>query len=166
MAANPSDDLFGRPTRGAYPKLEELDGKLVLIQPSKVETVPGYKNVGTTERITADVTVIDEDDPASSETISDMYLSQRGLVPMLKRCLKPGNKPFVLGRVAMSPTKDYKDDAEKAGGMAALLESWAKKGGKGEKPQFFWDLTDFTDEEANAARAWLASVDQFAAPSS
>lgn len=159
---DPTDgDLFGRPTRGAFPKLEELEGRLVLIQPSKCETVPGYKNVGTQERITADVVVLDGE--GAPERFDDMYLSQKGLVPMLKRCLKPGAAhPFVLGRVEMAATKDYVDAAEKAGGIKKLLEEWARKGAKGEKPQFFWNLADFTDAEADLARAYIRSTDQFA----
>jgi len=158
-----ADDLFGQPTRGAFPKLEELEGRLVLVKPSKVDVVPGYRNVGTQERITADVVILD--DPSGEvETYDDMYLSQKGLVPMLKKCLKPGTRhPFVLGRVEMAPTKDYADAAEKAGGIKALLEEWAKKGGKGEKPQFFWNLAEFSPEDAQKARAYLAATDQFAA---
>jgi hypothetical protein len=37
-----------------------------------------------------------------------MYLSQRGMVPSLKRALNGQAKPFILGRVAMVPVKDTK----------------------------------------------------------
>ncbi len=160
MSEAATTDTFGAPSRGAYPSLDELEGRLLLITPSKVQTVPGYKNVGTQERITADVAVLDGDNP---ETHDDMYLSQRGLVPMLKKCLKPGNKPQVLGRLERTPTSDYAAKAEAAGGFGALMAEWAKKGGKGDKPQFFWNLVEFTPEDAALARAYLAERQSFAA---
>ncbi len=159
-ATTTENDTFGAPSRGAFPKLDELEGRLLLVTPSKVQTVPGYKNVGTQERITADVAVLDGENP---ETYDDMYLSQKGLVPMLKKCLKPGNKPQVLGRLEMTATTEWADKAEKAGGIKALLEEWARKGAKGEKPQFFWNLVEFTPEDAALARAYLAERQSFAA---
>jgi hypothetical protein len=65
---------------------------------------PKYQAPGeTVDRITADV-VIFEDDGTETE-ISDAYFSQAGLLPPLKNALKPGNKPFVLGRVIKYPSK-------------------------------------------------------------
>jgi len=165
-----TDDPFGRPTRSAFPKIEELEGRLVLIKPSKVE----YKvkgKYGEQTRVTADVVVLDDPDEGVVEH-DDMYLSQKGLTGMLESCLKPGRKPFVLGRVQMTPTKEYAEAAEKAGdgdgskGIGIMLKEYFQKGGKGEKPQFFWDLADFTDEDANRARNYLASNDQFATAAS
>jgi hypothetical protein len=158
-------DLFGRPTRGAFPKVEELDGRLLLIMPSKIE----YKikgQFGEQDRVTADVIVLDDpDEPNGIREIEDMYISQGGLVPMLARCLKPGAKhPYVLGRLDMFPSKVTREEAEKhPEGIRGVLADWLKKGGKGNKPQFSWGLSDFTDDEANKARAYLASRDQFSA---
>lgn len=161
-------DLFGRPTRGAFPKLEELDGRLLLIMPSKIE----YKvkgQFGEQDRVTADVIVLDDpDEPTGVREINDMYISQKGMVPMLERCLKPHAKhPFVLGRLDMFPSKDTKDVAEKhPEGIRGVIADWLKKGGRGNKPGFSWGLADFTDDEANKARVYLRSRDQFAATAS
>lgn len=164
-AAPADDDLFGRPTRSAFPKLEELEGRLLLIHPTKIEH--GIKSkYGEQSRVTADIAVLDDPDEGVRE-IDKMYLSQKGMVGMLETCLKPGKKPFVLGRLVKSPASDYADAAEKAGdgdataGINKLLEDWLRKGGKGEKPAFFWNLADFTDHEANMARRYLSELDQF-----
>lgn len=159
-------DLFAAPTSGgAYPKMDELEGKLILCRPSKIETVTGYQGKGTQERATADVTVFEED--GTYETFDDMYLSQAGIVPSLRKALKPGNKPFVLGRVQMFPSKSTKekgiDTSEK---LQTALSEWARKGGKGDKPQFAWGLAEFTEADAAHARAYLTSLDAFAAPTS
>jgi len=159
-------DLFAAPTGGgAYPKMDELEGRLVLLNPSKIETVPGYQGKGTQERATADCTVFEDD--GSFETYDDMYFSQAGIVPSLRKALKPGNKPFVLGRVQMFPSKSTKekgiDTPEK---LQTALSEWARKGGKGDKPQFAWGLAEFSEQDAAHARAYLASLDAFAAPTS
>ena len=160
--ANDSDDLFGRPTRSAFPKIEEMEGRLLLVKPSKVE----YKvkgKFGEQTRVTADVVILDDPEEGVVEH-EDMYLSQKGLTGMLEKCLKPGSKhPYVLGRLQMTATKDWAEAAEKGGGIGELLKAYFAKGGKGEKPQFFWDLADFTDEDANLARRYLAENDAFAA---
>lgn len=159
-------DLFAAATGGGvYPKMNDLEGKLVLLRPSVEERVPGYQGKGTQQRITAD-TVVFEDD-GSFEVFDDMYWSQAGVVPSCRKALKPGSLPYVLGRLQMFPAKTSKDAGidtpEKLG---EALAAWAKKGGKGEKPQFFWGLDAFTDEDAAHARKYLATIDSFAAPDS
>lgn len=157
---NTDDDLFGRPSRGAFPKIEELDTYLLLIKPSKHEKDVQGK-YGKQDRVTADVVVLDGPDDAPYE-IEDMYISSAGIVPTLARCLKPGNKPYVLGRLQQFPQKDWRDKAEKAGdgdgsvGIRKLLKDYFQKGGKGEKPLFSWGLDgDWTDADAAKARAWI-----------
>lgn len=169
----PDGDLFGRPTRGAFPKLEELDGCLLLIKPSKIEKDREGK-FGKQDRVTADIVVLDvpeDSEHEAGEEIEDMYISQKGMTPMLEKCLKPRAKhPYLLGRLTMFPTKDNRDDAEKAGdgdvtvGIKALREAWLKKGGRGKEPNFSWGLADFTDEDANKARVWIREHDEFLAP--
>lgn len=157
-----TEDVFGTPTSGgAYPKMDDLEGKLLLCRPSKIETVPGYQGKGTTERVTADVTVFDTD--GSAETFDDMYLSQAGIVPSMRKALKPGNPPFVLGVVRKFPSKTAKKDGiDTTEKLEAALTEWLKKGGKGEKPQFAWGLDQPDDEQKNTARQYLAAHDPFA----
>lgn len=160
MAQNENDDLFGRPTRGAFPKVEDFDGRLLLFMPSKIEY--GIKGkFGEQDRVTTDVVVLD--DPSGEiEKVDDMFISQKGLVSTLAKCLKPGNKPFVLGRMSMFPAKDTQEAAEKhPDGIRGVLEDWLRKGGKGNKPPFSWGLADFTDEDAAKARAYIAANDSF-----
>lgn len=156
-----ANDIFGTPTGGgAYPKMDDLEGLLVLCKPSKIETVPGYQGKGTTERATADVIVFEVD--GSVEKFDDMYLSQAGIVPSMRKALKPGERPYVLGRISKFPSKKAKeaglDTTEK---IEAALTEWLKKGGKGEKPQFAWGLDQPTDEDKATARAYLAANDPF-----
>jgi hypothetical protein len=162
MTQTDDTDLFDRPSGSVYPKIDELEGQLVLVKPIRVETVPGYQGKGTTERITADVHVYD-DESGTWESYEDMYLSQLGLVPALKKKLKPGvAKPFVLGRITMAPSKPTREkgiDTPEA--LKKTLEEWARKGGKGDKPQFAWIFGEYTDADAVAARQYLATMDAF-----
>jgi hypothetical protein len=150
-----TEDLFRQPTGGGnFPKLDDLEGCLVLLKPSKLEVVPGYKGKGTQDRITADTWVFGPElDPEKVESYSDMYFSQAGIVPSCKQALKPGGLPYVLGVVTKFPSKDLKasgiDTPEK---VQKAYSDWLRKGGKGEKPQFAWGLAEFTDEQAAAAR--------------
>jgi hypothetical protein len=160
-----SDDPFAKPTRSAFPKLEDLNGRLLLVKPLKVERDVAGK-FGKQDRITADIVVLDDPDEGVRE-ISKMYLSQKGMVGMLEDCLRPGKKSFVLGRLTMTATSDWADKAEAhADGIEGLLADWFRKGGKGEKPQFYWDLAEYTDADANKARTYIRENDSFAAAAS
>lgn len=151
-------DPFGQPTGGGnYPKMDDLEGCLILLKPSKVETVPGYQGKGTTERATADCWVFGPDlDPTKVEKYSDMYFSQAGIVPSCKQSLKPDGQPYVLGVVAKFPSKKLResgvDTTEKVNEAYA---KWLRGGGKGEKPQFAWGMDQYNDDQAKAARALI-----------
>lgn len=156
-----AQDLFRSGTGGGgkYPKLEDLEGKLVLIKPEEIETVPRPAEFGggTQERLTADVVVFEDD--GSYEEFDEMFLSQAGIVGAAKKCLKPNGKPFMLGRVAKVPSKIGKeqgfDSTEK---INTGLAEWLKKGGKGAKPNFAWGLNDY-DETTDLPKA-LAYVNK------
>lgn len=159
---DPNIDLFEQARSGGnFPKVEDLEGKLVLVKPSKTERVNG--KFGEQDRVTADVTVFDDD--GNGETYPDMYLSQRGMVPSLHRALRGDAKPFILGRVAMVPVKDTKGldgkPITETDALKKALEEWARKGGRGEKPRFAWIFGPFEDGDADKARAYLASKDPF-----
>ena len=98
MSVNP-DDIFGsaRGGGGSFPKVEELNGKLVLLRPTFHEMVPkpasfGGKPGDMQPRLTADCTVFPDGD-GEPETYNDMYFGQVGIVNAGKKELKPGGKP-------------------------------------------------------------------------
>jgi hypothetical protein len=157
-------DIFGSGGGGgSYPKIDELNGKLVLLTPSKAEEVVKPKSFGgkpgeTQTRITTDVVVFNEDGSVA-DTYEDMYFSQVGVVNACKRALKPGAKKFVLGRIARVPSDIGKKQAGKFDStekIEAGLKKHFASNGKEEKPNFSWGLTDFTDEEAAHAMAYLS----------
>lgn len=162
------DDLFAAPSSGSYPKVDELEGKLLLIRPSEIETVRNrFDKDGskpTVERATADVTVFEDD--GTEETYNDMYLSQTVLLNACKGALKPGRKPMVLGRLVKVATKDtaekLKIDSSDPDAFATAREKWLRQGGKGTEPRHVWILQAFTSEDAAKARAFLAKSDPFA----
>lgn len=156
-----SDDLFGQPTRGAYPKVEDLEGSLLLIKPTRIEVVPNrFDRDGTkptVERATADVTVFG---PDGYEEYTDMYLSQAVLLSACKNGLKPGAKPFVLGRLVKVATKETQEKLKIDNSPEKFAEAraaWIAKGGKGTEPKHVWVLDSFTDEDAATARAYIES---------
>lgn len=166
---NPSD-LFGNAGGGgSFPKVEDFEGKLILIKPELIEEVPkpaafGGKPGETQERLTADVVVFEDD--GSYEVFNDMYLSQKTFVNAGKKALKPGAKPFILGRVGKVPSSIGKNQAGKYDSrekIEAGLAEWLRKGGKGEKPNFAWGLDDYTPEDAVMAAKYVADTSPFAA---
>lgn len=141
---------------GNFPKLADLEGKLVLLKPTVIEKAPAYKKPGEfVDRATVDCTVFEAD--GTWETHEDMYFSQTAIVGACKRALKPGAKPFILGRVQMLPTKDMKnqgiDTAEK---LQKAREDWLKKGAKGDEPAYFWGFDDFTPADVELAMKFLS----------
>lgn len=164
-----SNDPFARPRSGSYPSVEDLEGKLLLIEPETVEVVPnkfakGPEDRQTVKRATANVTVFGEADDDVEEYTS-MYLSQTVLISACEGALKPGAKPMALGRLVKLATKDTREklkieDTPEA--FAAAREKWLKGGGKGPEPKHVWVLQDFTDEDANRVRAYLTSKAPFA----
>ena len=165
-------DLFNSGSGGgAFPKLEEFEGKLILLRPSKVETVPkparfGGKPGETQERVTADVVVFEED--GSYDVVEDMYLSQVGIVNPCKKALKPGAKPFVLGRVSKVPSKIGKDQGfDTVEKIYEGFEAWRDAVSKNKKgvpePSYAWGLLDFSDEDAQMAMKYVNDTAPFAA---
>lgn len=169
MTSTENTDLFGRPSP-TFPKVEDFENRLILIIPSEVQTVRNrFDKDGskpTVERATADVIVF-EDDGEVKDEIEDMFLSQTVLLNACKSALKPGHKPMIFARLVKVPTKETVtalkiDDTPEA--YAAAREKWLKGGGKGTEPKHVWVLAEYTDEEANYARRYLAKRDAFATP--
>lgn len=164
MTQTTTDPFRGSTGGGRFPKIEELEDRLVLIRPIVVEKVANkYKDGALTERMTADVIVFDENG-GEHETYESMYISQEALVGDGQKTLRRNNpnQPFILGRLGMLPNKGAKEKGitDRAALKKALAE-WVQRGGKGDKPGFFWGLDAFTDADANLARpVALALINQ------
>jgi hypothetical protein len=167
QVSTPAPDPFGNgedpfsgpaPQRPRGPRLREMHGRLLLIVPKKVETVPNNKRPGETqERMTADVVVLDggtiiyggrpeaipaiaHDKQAEVPLRSEaMFISSVGLVSQCREALakraqgKPG---MVLGRLSVGEAK-----------------------GDNNPPYL---LTQYTEADKAIARQYLAQVDPFA----
>jgi hypothetical protein len=152
----PADDPFGAPAPQAErPRISDMDGRLVLISPKRCEYgIPNrLGNPGDTQdRLTADVVVLtggpleyggkpEKRIPHTKRAdipheIKGLYISQKGLVSQCANALEAyiknnGQPTMVLG---------------------TLYEG--EKNGKANGP---WLLRPATDEDAQIARAYLAS---------
>jgi hypothetical protein len=164
-----TDFEFDDPRTGTFPKLEELEGDLLLITPSLVETVVNqFDRDGTKptrERAVADVTVFRSE--GQVEEIRDMYLSQAALLSTCKAALRPGAKPMVLGRLVKVATKDTATRL-KIGNtpeeFATARAAWVTKGAKGAEPKHVWVLQAGDEEDKVKARAYLTQRAQTQAP--
>lgn len=154
-------DPFDQPNAGGqFPKLEDLEGKLVLIRPRLIQNVADRfhrPKAGEAQRMkdraTCDVTVFEED--GSHRTHRGMYISQAGILPQLQTILDDANpnKPFILGVIGDHPNKESKDKGILTReDLKAATAEWVRKGGKGDKPGYFWGLDQFTAEQAAVAR--------------
>lgn len=159
--ATATDDPFNQPTGGGnFPKLEDLEGYLLMIEPKAITPVVDKFHKpkdGETQRmkdrVTCNVVVFQAD--GSRQTFRGMYISQAGLVPQLQQILTDANpnRPFVLGVLGMLPNKQSKlDGIDTREKLKAAIEKWVRSSGKGNKPGYFWGLDQFTDAQANMAR--------------
>lgn len=169
-----TEDPFSQPRSGNFPKVDELEGSLLLIRPSTVETVPNKFAADRpdapkfVERATADVVVFG---PDGIEEYSDMYLSQAVLLNACKQALKPGAKPFILGVLQKVATKDSREKlkiGETPEDYETAYAEWLRKGGKpSTQPRHVWILGQFSEDQAKQAREYIESkkrtTDPFAA---
>jgi hypothetical protein len=147
-----------------FPKMDELNGKLLVIQPTRLEKVPNRfgKEGDMQDRITADVTVIDLERPAASKTHADMFLSQGALVGQVKGFIP--TKGMLLGTLRRHPAKGTPDATPVTStpitgpdSVDLLISEWLSQGAPGTKPQFSWKLADFTNTEKDVALEWFRS---------
>jgi hypothetical protein len=148
----------------SFPKMDELNGKLLVIQPTKLERVPNRfgKEGDMQDRVTADVTVINEANPRASETHRDMYLSQGALVGQVKGFIE--TRGLLLGRMRRHVAKGTPDATvtsrttiNSPDTVDLMIQEWVAAGAPGTKPQFSWKLADFTEAEKDLALAWYRS---------
>jgi len=166
-----SSDPFGnKPSEiktSDFPKMDELSGKLLVIQPTKLERVINRfgKEGDMQDRVTADVTVIDVENPKASKTHVDMYLSQGALVGQVKGFIP--TKGMLLGTLRRHPAKGTPDATPKTqtpitgpDSVDLLIQEWLGLGAPGSKPQFAWKLADFTATEKDVALEWFRAKAQ------
>lgn len=155
------DDPFGvKPSdiRSDFPKVEDFNGQLLVIQPTKFERdLPN--NLGkagdTQDRITADVTAIDLDDPKSSKTTVDLYISQGALVGQLKGLVP--TRGMLLGVLRRHRAKNTPEGFNTPDEIEQMLKDWVANGARGNKPFFAWKMSDPTDEQKAKAIEWYRS---------
>jgi hypothetical protein len=160
-----SEDLFDRPVQraGKYPKAEELEGSLLLIKPEKVELVANRfakkpSDPTHVERATATTVVLG---PDGTEEYPAMYWSQQVVISACTEALKPGAKPWVLGRlvkVAQKATREALEIDNTPEAFAEARTKWLRGGGKGTEPKGVWVLADFDDADAARARDYIAGL--------
>lgn len=153
-------DPFGtKPSevKSDFPKLEDFEGRLLVIQPTKHETgLPDpFNKDKTRDRITADVTVIDRTEPRNSETIKDMFISQGALVGQIKGFVE--TRGMLLGVLRKHRAKNTPEGYNTPDEIDKLITDWVAAGARGNKPPFAWKLADFTDADKDAALAWYRS---------
>ena len=159
--ATATADPFGqKPSEiktSSYPSMDDLDRKLLVVQPTKLETgLPDNFNPGKTkDRITADVTVINVDNPKASETYRDMYISQGAFIGQVKSLID--TRGMLLGTLRRHRSKQTPDGYNTPDEVDKLIADWLAAGGRGNKPSYAWKLADFTETEKAVALEWYRS---------
>lgn len=158
------DDPFGvKPSEiktSEYPTMDDLDGRIIVMQPTLAEKVAkpaqfGGKPGEMQDRITADVTVIDSASPKDSKTYADMYISQGALCGQLKGLVPV--RGMLLGILRRHKAKGTPDGANTPDEVDAMLAKWVADGARGSKPQFAWKMADPNAEQKSKAIEWYRS---------
>lgn len=147
-AGNGPDDPFAAPSSVStsdYPSFEELFREVLVMQPTSVESVPDQFNQGKMkDRITADVTVINLENPAASKTYADMYISNaiaaklKPLIPLRK---------MLVGTLLRGKSKQTPAGIETPEQVEEALK-------KNPRMSFAWFMQDATPEVMTQVRAW------------
>ena len=137
-----------------YPSLDDLDGRILVIQPTKLEKdLPNMLKPGETrDRITADVTVIDPDNPEKSKTYDDMYLSQGWLLGQLKGLVPV--KGLLLGVLRKHRSKLTPEGFNTPDEIDKMITDWVAAGARGNKPSFAWKMADPSAADHALAMRW------------
>lgn len=158
--AAPAGDPFGQPAAGGgnYPKPADLIGELVLIKPIKVEDQPKYRGKPgeTQERLTADTHVLTGD--YAGNVYREMWWTNAPVVKAGQTALRDGT-PMVLGRLRTFPSgteKKLPNGCQTWQEVQRELERFANRE-RDEKPGYAIGLENYTPEDAETARAYLAS---------
>lgn len=141
-----------------FPTMDDLNGKLLVIQPSKLEKDlpnPLGKADDTRDRLTADVTVIDVENPVKSTTYRDMYLSQGALIGQVKNLIE--TKGMLLGVLRRHRAKNTPDGFNTPDEVDKMITDWVAGGARGSKPMFAWKLADYNAAEKEKALTWYRS---------
>lgn len=160
-ATAPAADPFGqKPSEvksSSYPTMDDLDRRLLVVQPTKLETgLPDNFNPGKTkDRITADVTVIDVKNPKASETYRDMYISQGAFIGQLKGLIE--TRGMLLGVLRRHRSKQTPEGYNTPDEVDKLISDWVAGGARGNKPSYAWKLADYTETEKTTALEWYRS---------
>ncbi len=151
--ATTTDDPFGTPSGagGGYPRVAELIGRLLILEPVKMEIKNG--DYGPQERWEADTTVFDAD--GSANTYTRMFWSQKPIAEELRKAQK-GGRP-VLGVLTCVPAQDGKKKYSTSEELLAdpMMKLWVEGGGHGRAPVgMAWVLKPASDAQKARAITW------------
>jgi hypothetical protein len=151
--------MFKQPTPGGgkYIKLDEFEGNLVLFRPTSVDQVPAYKAPEKlVDEVTADWTAFG---PTGEDTTFGAKFKGAGMVRAAKEALRDPEHPYVLGVLEKVPTNETRDKLkieQTPEAYKAAREKWLRTGAKdSDKPGFAWTLSQFSDEQAAQAAAYI-----------
>jgi len=145
-------DPFGQPSGGGdYLKPLDLLGALILLTPVKFEQVPAYqgKPGEMVTRLSADTVVLTGDH--AGRDFDAMFWSQKPIVAAAEKAKREGI-PALLGTLRRVPI-----GADKKGGAYDTHEKFEAQLEIAPRTQYAWVLEKFTAEDAQIARAYLAS---------
>lgn len=142
------DDPFAKPSdikTNDFPKFEDMVGELLVIQPTRTEQVPSMEDKAKMKtRITADVTIVDMANPAGSETVKDLYISNAltgKLGPLIE------TRGLLLG----TPVRGKSKHTPAGYDTPEQIEEGLKKN---PRMSFAWIMLDPTPEQHAAAMTW------------
>lgn len=115
---------FGKPAEpvagGDFARLDDLQDRLVLIQPKKLDVVPSKQLDAKTgelkpdyKRITADVVVLDGRNKLGKQQVTiphvirDMWISGGQLVGQIEEFIDNADQPYALGRMAKGEPNSF-----------------------------------------------------------
>lgn len=153
--AAPAADPFAQPGGGGdYLKPIDLLGALLLLTPIEIKKVPPYRNPTgpVVDQLTADTVVLTGEH--AGQEFDAMYWSQKPVIKAAARAMRDGI-PAILGTLRRVPIGDDKKMGKYATleAFEAALDAWRM--GQPEI-QFAWILENFTPEEGQIARDFLA----------
>ena len=153
-----ANDPFADPGKGgAYPSIKQLNGRLLIVVPKRLEKdVPGVEAGKTQDRITADVHVL------TGDTIQAHLDKDDNATPFDEPLVVPFKLEdmFISGAKLITELKGRLPRGDEQPGMVIGVLTKLKPQQKGRNGA--WSLRPATPDEKAVGRKYLADVDPFA----